>query len=415
MPVGGAGRMRAGSEAPREPRVTASGVARASCDVACLLVALTAVVWAQIWIRSAVGADTIGFDFEGTLWDAGTAVREGRAPYPAPVASEVGVGNPAIYPPLQIVLLAPFTALPWWLGLTLWTVVLGAGLALALYALDVRDVRCYALALLAAPVLGDLVTGNATLLLVPLVAFAWRWRDRWARCGAVLGLAIASKLLVWPLLLWLLGTRRYRALGAALLAAGAAILAPWGAIGFDGLLAYSDLLRVASEIYGVHSYSVSTIGSALGMETDAALRVAFAVGLAIAALAFVAGRRGLDETSIALAVLAAILGSPIVWEYNYALLFVPIAIVRPRFSPLWVVPLLMYWTHRLPRPRLSASELEPGGTACCRPDDVPLVSWVFSHAPPGLWPALGHAVLAVAVVALAARMSRAAESRRVET
>jgi alpha-1,2-mannosyltransferase len=262
------------------------------------------------------------------------------------------------------------------------------------------------LAFVSAPVAGDLVTGNATLLLVPLVALAWRWREQWLRCGVVLGLAIASKLLVWPLLFWLLGTRRYRAFGVALAAGAVGILLPWGAIGFDGLATYPDVLRLASEIYGVHSYSLSTIASSLGAETDLAIRLAAVAGLAIVAIAFVSGRRGLDATSIALAVLAAVLGSPIVWEYNYALLFVPIAIVRPRFSALWAVPLVMYWTHQLPRPRLAGSELEPGGSACCRPDDVPLVSWVFSHAPPGLWPALGHAVVACAVVALVAWTSR---------
>jgi hypothetical protein len=394
----------------REPSLSASGLARAGLDATYLLLALTAVVWMYVFIRSAVRGDTIGFDFEGTLWNPGAALLDGLSPYPEPIASAVEIGNPALYPPLQIMLVAPLTLLPWWLGLTVWIAVLCGSMALALWALDVRDLRCYALAFVSAPVVGDLVTGNATLLLVPLVALAWRWRDHALRCGAVLGLAIASKLLIWPLLLWLLGSRRYRAFGAALLVMGVGILIPWAAIGFDGLSAYPDLLRLASEIYGVHSYSVSTILSALGVGDDLAIRAAFAVGLAIAVLAFVAGRRGLDETSIALAVLAAILGSPIVWEYNYALLFVPIAIVRPRFSALWVVPLLMYWTHRLPRPRLLASELEPGGSACCRPDDVPLVAWVFSHAPPGLWPALGHAALAALVVALVVRMSRSADT-----
>jgi Glycosyltransferase family 87 len=398
--------VRAGSELPGAPRVTRLGLARAGCDVACLVLAFTAVIWAQLWVRAAVDAETVGFDFEGTLWRAGEAILDGRSPYPAPVVSEVDIGNPALYPPLQMILVAPLTVLPWWLGMTLWTAVLAGALALTLYALDVRDIRCYLLAFVSAPVAGDLVTGNATLLLVPLVALAWRWRERWLRCGVVLGLAVASKLLVWPLLFWLLGTRRYRAFGAALAAGGVSILLPWGAIGFDGLSTYPDVLRLASEIYGVHSYSLSTIASALGVETELAVRLAVAAGLAIAAIAFVSGRRGLDETSIALAVLAAILGSPIVWEYNYALLFVPIAIVRPRFSALWAVPLLMYWTHQLPRPRLAGSQLEPGGTACCRPEDVPLVSWVFSHAPPGLWPALGHAVLACAVVALVAWTSR---------
>jgi hypothetical protein len=397
---------------PHEQRLSASGLARAGVVAACVLVVLSGLVWMYIRTRSAIHDDTVGFDFEGTLWRAGAALLDGSSPYPEPIASAVEVGNPALYPPLQIMLAAPLTVLPWWLGLTLWTVVLCAGLALALWALDVRDLRCYALAFISAPVFGDLVTGNATLLLVPLVALAWRWREHAVRCGAVLGLAIASKLLIWPLLLWLLGSRRYRAFGAALVTTLVGIFVPWAAIGFEGLWTYPDLLRLASEIYGVHSYSVSTMLSALGVGEELAIRAAFSVGLAIGVVAFVVGRRGLDEASISIAVLAAILGSPIVWEYNYALLFVPIAIARPRFSPLWVVPVLMYWTHRLPRPRLLSSELEPGGSACCRPEDVPLVPWVFSHAPPGLWPAFGHAALAAVAIAFVIGMYRPAGEPR---
>ena len=381
-------------------RVSVLGLSRTSLDIACLMLVLTAVVWTYIRVRSGITDDTIGFDFRGTLWDPSTAFLDGESPYPAPVQSAVEVGNPALYPPLQMLLVAPLTFLPWWLGVTLWMAVLGGGMALALWALEVRDVRCYVLAFISAPVFGDLITGNATLLLVPLVALGWRWRDQALRCGAALGLAIASKLFVWPLLLWLLGSRRYRAFGAAVLVSLAGIFIPWAAIGFDGLSAYPDLLRLASEIYGIHSYSVSTMLSALGFGDDLSIRAAYAVGLALGLIAVAAARRGLDESSMAFAVLAAVLGAPIVWEYNYALLFVPIAIARPRFSPLWVVPLLVYWTHQLPRPLLGASELEPGGVACCRPEDVPLVAWAFSHAPPGLWPAVGNALLAAVVVAV---------------
>ena len=396
----------AANQSVREPRLSADGLARAGRDGLLLLLALAAVYWVYVRIQASIADDTIGFDFAGTVWEGATAIREGRSPYPLPTEAEVQIGNPALYPPLLMLLVAPLTVLPWGLGLALWMTVLSAGFALALWALGVRDLRCYAVAFISAPVFGDLMTGNATLLLVPLVALAWRWRDRWLHCGVATGLAISSKFLVWPLLFWLLGTRRYRAAGAALAATAIALLVPWAVIGFDGLAAYPDLLRIASEIYGVHSYSVSTIASALGVGTDLAIRVAFATGLAIAVLALVVGRRSLDEASIALAVLAAILGSPIVWEYNYALLFVPIAILRPRFSAPWVVPLLVYWTHKLPRPRLLSSELEPGGSACCRPDDVPMVAWVFSHAPPGLWPALGNAAIAAAIVVLVAWGSR---------
>jgi len=403
-------RVAAGDDPARRARISAGGLAGVSRECMYLLVSLAAVVWFYIWIRLAIRDGAIGFDFEGTLWNAGAAILDGRSPYPAPVIAEVDAGNPALYPPLLMVLVAPLTVLPWWVGVTVWTALLGAALALALYVLDVRDPRCYLLALISAPVINGLIWGNATLLLIPLVALAWRWRDRWLRAGVLIGLAIGAKLFLWPLVFWLLGTRRYRAAGAAATTAVAAVFIPWAVIGFDGLRSYPDLLHVAEDIYAVHGYSVATMLSALGVETDLATRGALAVGVSIAALAIVVGRWGRDEISVSLAVLAAILGSPIVWEYYYALLLVPLAIARPRFSGLWVLLPLFYFTHRLPRPHLLSTDIEPGGSACCKPDGVPLPSWVFNHAPPGLWPAAGHAAVAVVLVVLVAwSMPRAAE------
>jgi len=386
----------------------------AARDMSYALATLLAALLAFFVVRWGFRADAIGFDFEGTLWEPGVAIREGRSPYPAPVASEVDVGNPALYPPLLMVLIAPLTVLPWSVGVTVWTVLVGTALAASLFILDVRDVRCYVLALISAPATSGLVWGNATLLLVPLVALAWRWREHWLRTGVLVGLAIGSKLFLWPLLLWLLGTRRYRAFGAAVVVACVAVLAPWAVIGFVGLSSYPDLLRVAEEVYAVHGYSFATMLSALGADTPLASRSALALGLAIAAIAFVAGRRSRDEISLSLAVLAAILGSPIVWEYYYVLLFVPLAIARPRFSGLWVVLTLFYLTHRLPRPRLLASDLEVGGIACCRPDDIPQASWVFNHAPPGLWPAAGHAALAAVLTTVVAWSTLRATGRRLQ-
>jgi hypothetical protein len=43
--------------------------------------------------------------------------------------------------------------------------------------------------------------------------------------------------------------------------------------------------------------------------------------------------------SFALAVAAALAVSPIVWLDYFALAAVPLAVVRPRFSPVWLVPL----------------------------------------------------------------------------
>ena len=356
--------------------ISARGLVFATRGFVYLVVTLAALVWTFIWLRYAVRHGTLGFDFEGTLWDAGVAILDGRSPYPRPVAAEVDVGNPAVYPPLLMTLVAPFTILPWGVGLALWTGVLIGSIVGGLYLLEVRDPRCYALALISAPVLSGFILGNATVLLVPLVALVWRWRDRWYRAGVVLGLAIAVKLVLLPLLLWLLGTRRYRAFVAAVGAACAGVIVPWAVIGFDGFTAYPNLLRVAARTFGPHGYSLATMLRALGLDTELAIRASLLAGLVLGVFAFVAGRRGRDTAAVSLAVLAAILGAPIVAQYYYALLLVPLAIVRPRFSGLWMILPLFYFANRLP-------------------------IWLLSDSPPRLWPALANAGVALSVVLIA--------------
>jgi hypothetical protein len=379
--------------------ISRTGLLRASRDVIFVVLLAATVAWVFSSVSGAHGDGAIGFDFEGTLWDAAIDIREGRSPYPQPTEAQVDVGNPALYPPLLMFVVAPLTLLPWSVALSLWTIALGLCIAGTLYALDVRDVRCYLLAIMSEVVVTGLIWGNATLLLVPLVALAWRWRDRVIRVGVVVGLAIAAKLFLWPLLFWLLGTRRYRAFGAAVTTVVLAVLAPWAVIGFKGLTTYPELLRLAQDLFAVHGYSVTTMLSALGAETHLAIWITISVGLVLASAAFVVGRSGRDEAAVSLAILAALFGSPILWEYYYALLLIPLAMARPRFSWLWLVLPLFFLTHRLPRPRLLSTDLEPEGSACCWPGDVPLSSWVFNHGPPGLWPAMGHAMLAVGVAA----------------
>ncbi len=384
----------------RAIRLTPASLCMAALNVSFVLVVLGAILWGFLIIRWAFDANIVGFDFEGTLWDPAVEIRQGRSPYPAPVTAEVDVGNPALYPPLLMLIVAPLTVLPWWLGVSLWTVLLAAAAASTLYILNVRDVRCYVVALVSMPVVVGLAFGNATLLLVPLIACAWRWRKRWVLTGVLVGLAVVSKLFLWPLLVWLLATRRYRSFAVALASVAAGVLGPWALIGFDGIMTYPDLLQLAEEIYATHSYSVATIFSALGADPHVAGRGALGIGVGIAAVAFYAGRQRADSTSLSLAVLAAIIGSPIVWPFYHALLLVPIAIARPRFSGLWVGVLLFYFANELPRDTLRASDMLPGGAACCRPDEFPAALWAFNHSPPGLWPAAGFAAVAIGLVAV---------------
>ena len=380
--------------------------ARAARNVSYVCAALLGLGYAVATITFAVQGDYLAFDFKGTLWDPAIAIREGASPYPAPTEREVDVGNPALYPPLLMLGVTPLTFLPWPVGAAIWIGVLGLSVVAALYALDVRDWRCYVFALIASPTVIGLGLANAGLLLVPLVALAWRWREQWARCGIIVGLAIASKLFLWPLLVWLLGTRRYRALGVAMLACGLGVLLPWALIGFSGLSAYPDLLRLAEELYAGHSYSVATMLSAIDDDPSFAVDAVLALGLAIAVASFYVGRRTPDcPTAISLALLAAVLGSPIVWPHYYALLLVPIAIARPRFAGLWVALSLFWVANRIEKKLFTESDLE-AREVCCPPDGVHVGVWLFNHSPPALWPAVGYASVGVVLVAMAISSTR---------
>ena len=404
--------MRSGAErgalapSPSTSRVSFEGlvtaVPRALRSGVVVAVVLAAIWWTYVLVDWGFLQDVVAFDFRGTIWEPGTAILDGRSPYPDPSVAEVEIGNPSLYPPLLIVLSSPLTLLPWPVGAVVWTALLCGAVAVALLALDVRDLRCYALAFLSPVVAWGLVLGNATLLLLPVVALAWRWRGDWRRTGPLIGLAIASKLFLWPLVFWLVGTRRYRALGAAMLVGGASLLLPWAAIGFAGMSSYPDLLRIAEDVYAVHSFSVATILGAIGVETGLATSGAFLLGLVLSVTALVVARRGADSVSISLALLAAVLASPIAWPFYFGLLLIPLAIARPRFSLVWLALPLFYVADRLPRPLVGESDLEPGGVACCRPEDTPVAPWVLIQSPPGLWPALGYTVLAVALVAFTA-------------
>jgi alpha-1,2-mannosyltransferase len=403
---------QAATRAPTAAAVSTQGLLRAAPPVmrgaSYVLIGLFMVMSAALVVVIAFANESVGFDFRGTLWEPANEIWQGGSPYPAPVQAEVQVGNPALYPPLLMFLVVPLSLLPWWLALTIWSLAGAASIVSALYVLGVRDFRCYAIALVCAPTIAGLTWGNATLLLVPLIALAWRWRPHPYRVGAVLGVAIAAKLFLWPLVFWLLGTRRYRAAAAAVAVGVASTIGPWAVIGFAGMTSYPDLLRMAESVYSTHSFSVATMLNAIGVDAGPAARGALAAGLGLAVVTFVLGRRASDEASFSTAVLAAILGSPIVWPYYFALLLVPVAIVRPRFSAIWAAVGLFYLGDRLPRPWLEPSDASPGGFACCLPDGVPLQVWLRSHAPPGLWPALVYAALATALVVSVAWLARRA-------
>jgi len=114
-----------------------------------------------------------------------------------------------VYPPSVAVVLAPFSLLPVVWATVLFTVVMGAALVVALWVLEIRDWRVYAVVGCWPATISSVQAGNVTALLVLLAAVAWRWRNRRFVPGVAVAVAIAAKLFLWPLVVWLLATRRW--------------------------------------------------------------------------------------------------------------------------------------------------------------------------------------------------------------
>jgi hypothetical protein len=229
-----------------------------------------------------------------------------------------------------------------------WTVLSLAAIALALWLLGVRDWRCYALTVAYPFTRSAVDLGTVAPLLLLGVAAAWRWRNNLAVSGSAVGAAVALKLFLWPLGVWLALTRR---IGAALAAAGfvlAFALVPWAVIGFAGLGDYPGVLRHLSDDEATSSYSV--IALAVRAHLPEALGVALSIGVAAALLAaaawFAAGERlgpeDRDTVVLTLALAAALAASPIVWVHYFLLLLVPLALAYPRLSALWFLPFVYY-------------------------------------------------------------------------
>jgi len=249
------------------------------------------------------------------------------------------------YPPLLAWLVAPLQPLGATAAAVIWTVVSLAAIGLALWWLELRDWRCYALVGVFMFTRSAVNLGTVEALLLLAVAAAWRWRDRLVEPAAAVGLAVVLKLFLWPLAVWLALTRRIRAALVAVVVAVIAAAVSWAAIGFAGVGSYPGVLRRLANDESSSSYSVVALGVRAHMPLLAARIVAVLVALALlAAAAWLArnsGRtpRDRDVATFTLCLAAAFAASPIVWVHYFLLLLVPLVLVRPRLSLLWLVPL----------------------------------------------------------------------------
>jgi Glycosyltransferase family 87 len=295
-------------------------------------------------LLSLAGTDSLGWDFRYTYLRAAERVLDGGSPYPELDDEVLASGRAYVYPPQLAVALAPLSGLPEDVVVWLAFATALASLIGALALLGVRDLRCYAAVLAWGSTSNALEMTNITAFLVLAVACVWRYRTTMWPLATALGLAVATKLFLWPLAVWALATRRDRALVRTIVLGVTVVFASWAAIGFEDLTRYPELLKRFSEVQGeTNSYSVSAIVVALGGSSLAGQVVTVLVGgpLLVASVYF--GRRALDdERSFIAAVGAALLLTPVAWLHYYVLLAVPLAIARPRFSLLWLLPIVLW-------------------------------------------------------------------------
>jgi alpha-1,2-mannosyltransferase len=271
---------------------------------------------------------------------AARLVVHGHSPYA--VAAAAAPNDQFVYPPVTAFLVAPFAVLPDTAGRVLILLLTLACIPLALRLLGVRDWRCYGIALLTAPVLDTVSLGALSSVMLLGAAVTWRYRDRPLVAALTTALTAVAKLFAWPLVVWLVATRRLRTAAVAALVGLVLLAGGWAAIGFAGLRGYPHLLRLLSQVESAQSYSLVGL---LRLQGGAATALTVVlVGAVVAAVLAVARGEDGDRRSFAVAVVGALLATPVLWLHYLVLLFVPIALARPRLSRLWFAPLVFWVT-----------------------------------------------------------------------
>lgn len=333
------GRLPNDMETRAHPRFELAAVLRVAVLVGVAVAAATTLY------HNAVG-NVYGSDFYG-IWHAAKIIASGHNPYPAAHAHQLRkASNPYVLPPLTGLVSIPLSKLPFWAAILIWNLVGVAGLGGALALLGVRDWRVYLISLCSFPSVSSLVLGQPDGIFALLAALAWRYRRTWVS-GLAVGVLVAAKVLMWPLILWLLVRRRITGAVAAAVSAAAITIGTWAIINFDGFTTYPALLNADARGFETDSHSAVALAIRIGLSRPIALALAvFCALLAVAALLRFGADR--DLSSFLAAIVAGLLISPLMWSHYLVLLLVPLAISRRRASLTWLLVAAFWVSPREP-------------------------------------------------------------------
>jgi hypothetical protein len=196
-------------------------------------------------------------------------------------------------------------------------------------------------ALLWVPTFAAIQTGNVALPMAVGAAAVWRFRDRRAAPGVLVGLLIALKLYLWPLALWLLFTRRNREAALAAMTSAVLLLVSWAPINFAGLRNYPHLVSSLSKMERGNSYSVAALLAPVSQWPIASV-IGTALGIGLLALAWRRAHRKDERGGFVWAIAATLTLTPIIWMDYFVVLLVVIGIYRRSIGPLWALPLALW-------------------------------------------------------------------------
>jgi alpha-1,2-mannosyltransferase len=271
-------------------------------------------------------------DFD-SFWRSARAMLEGQSIY------DTGVRLINLNPPIWTVLISPLGLLT---ALTAYRVfvVISLVITVGYLAWTVEELRLrpgwtavgVVMLLLSSPLLATLALGQVYPVLALGLVAAWvsDRRDRQEVSGAALGLVVAFKPSLLPVLLWPLVRRRWRALVTALASGAAATLVGVVVLGPGATLDYTRVLRERSVSAYWDNASLPSAAARLFTENPYAQNVAtlpwmvlVGYALGIIAIVFTAMRvRHGPEVGLWALVAASLLASPIAW-HNYLVLLGP--------------------------------------------------------------------------------------------
>jgi alpha-1,2-mannosyltransferase len=288
-------------------------------------------------------------DFD-TFWRSAAALWEGSDVY------DTGAQFTNLNPPFWILLISPLGLLEPLVAYRVFvviTLVITVGY-LAWMADELRLRPLWAvlgavMLLLSSPLLATLALGQIYPVLALGLVAAWVADRRGSPLisGGALGVVVALKPSLAPVLLWPLVRRRWGAFGAALAFGGAATLIAAVAVGPKATLDWLRLLASRSPSPYWDNASLPGAAARLFTQNEFAQHVAilqwtipFAFALGIGAIAITAARAGLGpEVGLWALVAAALLVSPIAW-HNYLVLLGPgilVLLARGRTAPAFLL------------------------------------------------------------------------------